>query len=490
MKLIPNFIAVTISKGLNTPLLLLETILLGRILGPEKFGQWTLLLAAATILHTVFINWTHAITIRFGCEEWAQKKSLQQTLITRLPLLVTGFLMAAIILYFPINWFNKLYTFDATLKWLVFFILLMLWLTFEAQSYLQAKGLLSLQAIITTATSAFSIVILLLSYFILKNDNLLFIIVTLTLLKLSIWLSTLLIQLKKSSFRLALPETKQIKIALQYSWPIFPSLTLGYISDWGDHIIISWFCTMEDVGIWGSSYQMMLGIISLNSIFVTVLLPWLITKYKAHEGVSQFYIDSVVPIILSFWLLALIIIITFFPIIFVLIMGNEFKEGQTVLLILSIGILTNAFSSLYGILFNLQNRLKKALVYNFVIAITNFSLSLLLIPFLGIKGAAIGTCVSYLVGHALYIWDQHRFLSIPSFKIYTLFMSACFIGFMQYLVGLDIGLRIFTGLVSIFLLIYIIRYIKSVESSLLAKVFKGFLQPLGFILHKTLIKNT
>jgi len=77
---------------------LVVTLLIGRMRGPEGLGQWSLILAAASFLHTTLINWTHVSTVRFGCEEWVATGSLHATLSARLPVLIVCPAVAGVLL--------------------------------------------------------------------------------------------------------------------------------------------------------------------------------------------------------------------------------------------------------------------------------------------------------------------------------------------------------------------------------------------------------
>lgn len=489
MKFVTDLITLALSKSINMPLLLLENILLARTLGPAGFGQWSLLLGAATLLHTLFINWTYGITIRFGCEEWIQDQSLGKTLSNRLPLLGIGLLLILFLLMIePFAWLHTLYAINGSTKILALLMVITLWFTFESQSILQAMGHFTKRAILMPLINIFSITTLLALSIIFKINDFFIVVTAITLLKLFAWGAICFQDVLRSHANLCFPSSTQIIESLQYGWPVIPSMALGYFSQWGNHVLLSWYLTFEDVGIWSAAYQLMLGIISLNGIFVTLLLPWLIARNKLSKHTPQHYLINVIPAILSFWLLLIIVIITFFPILFSLMMGSQFKGNDSTLLIIIFAIITSVFSSAYGILFNLQNRLSRSLIYSFIMIISNFSLSFILIPKIGITGAAIATSFSYVICHSLYIIDQHQFLKVSAYKVTILFVAALIIGCLQFFAGTDIWMRSYVGLGSLALLIVIIRKIDSVQSRYIEQFFSGRFIPISSLLQTVLIR--
>lgn len=490
MKITVDFIALTLSKGINTPLLLLETALIGRMLGPEGFGQWSLLLAAATLLHSVFINWTHSITLKFGSEEWLQNKSLNSTMITRLPLIVIGLLVILLLLKIqPGNWLQHFFYIKQDWAWLVLLNVLSLWLMLEAQATLQASGEFIGQAIVAPIITISSICFLLYLSYNNKTSDFIQVAIGVSLVKSISWGLVLMQRLKQAHFCWLMPSLNDIKKVFNFGWPLIPTFLLGYLSDWGDHVLLGLYCGSNDVGLWGSSYQIMLGIISLNSILVNILLPWLVKKQKTLEDTARLYLNNIIPALVSLWLLGVVVITALFPLIFYIFMGKQFQAANSILLILCVSILTNVYSSLYGILFVLQNRLKIALLYSLVMVIVNFLLSLCLIPLIGIAGAAIGTSISYLIGHMLYIWDQHRFMKVPINTIAVLFSVTLFIGFIQYIAGAELWIRLFCCLLSLGLLIVAIRKTGSIQLMFITRFFTGLLNPLGFFLKKLLVST-
>lgn len=490
MKFIADFIKLVLSKGLNTPLLLLETALIGRILGPDGFGQWSLLMATATMMHSVFLNWTHAITLRYGCEEWSQNQSLGRTYATRWPILCFALICITALLYFqPLHWLERIYLVKPALAWLILLNTLSLWLMNETQSSLQATSAFSQQALLTPTVTLLSIGLLTVIIFHVNSADLILVAAGCAMLRVMIWGAVWLKNLYSAQVMPDLPSYTEVRSALKYSWPLLPTFVLGYLSDWGDHVLLGWFCTTADVGLWGASYQIMLGVISINSVLVTLLFPWLINKQQNMSNAASYYVKDVIPVLLSFWLFIVIILVTLFPTLFKMVMGDQFKQANDILLILSFSILTNVFSNIYGILFNLQNRLRVAMLYSFIMVIINFVLSLALIPKIGLTGAAIGTSISYLIGHLLYIRDQHRFLSVPTKPIIVLFTFALISGVLQYFAGGELLTRTIACVISLFLLIVTIRKTGSIHPLVIQKVFTGILSPIGLIIERILVTN-
>ena len=93
-----NYISLTLGKLLRIPLAVLAASLLARALGPEGVGQWAMLLAVTTLLHSFLLSWTQAYNVRFGREEWTIHHRLASTWAVRGPIIAMSLGFAATLL--------------------------------------------------------------------------------------------------------------------------------------------------------------------------------------------------------------------------------------------------------------------------------------------------------------------------------------------------------------------------------------------------------
>jgi O-antigen/teichoic acid export membrane protein len=97
--------------------------------------------------------------------------------------------------------------------------------------------------------------------------------------------------------------------------------------------------------------------------------------------------------------------------------GAEFIQGQTALIILSIGYLVNALTGSVGLLLNMTRHAKFSAATVAFAALLNVCLNWLLIPKWGVNGAATATAISMIVGNIISaIWVRQK-LGIKSTAI-------------------------------------------------------------------------
>jgi O-antigen/teichoic acid export membrane protein len=161
-----------------------------------------------------------------------------------------------------------------------------------------------------------------------------------------------------------------------------------------------------------------------------------------------------------------------------------------VLAILLIAIPSSVVSSLYTVLFSVQERMGRILLYSLLLTATNLAVSVALIPLYGALGAAVGTVLSYVVGQAFYVWDQHRQLAVPALGTWTLWATGLALGLGQVAAGPGVAARVVWACVATIALVGVVRAFGCVDRRLVERLFVGRLTPVAAIINRTLIART
>lgn len=93
------------------------------------------------------------------------------------------------------------------------------------------------------------------------------------------------------------------------------------------------------------------------------------------------------------------------------ILKPEFVAGIPVFLFIMIGRLTDMYMGINGTIFSMSKKYAYDLIFTFTLVILVYVLNLLLIPKMGMAGAALGTMLSlivYNVGRAAFVWFQYK----------------------------------------------------------------------------------
>jgi O-antigen/teichoic acid export membrane protein len=461
------------------------TVVVGRLLGPQGLGEWALLVAAGTFVHTTFVNWTHASTVRFGCAEWIAGGTMRRTVSARLPLVLASTVVALMVLLFqPLDWL-RLFGIERAAVWLVAAYAASLWLTAEAQAALQALEAFHQQTVVGTIAGLGSLgAVWLVGVF--QHGNLSGIVLAIAATNGIVWGMTWAATLVRARVRLGRPTLDELRQQVRYGGPLLIAFTIGYVGTWGGHLLLRTFTTVEQVGYFGLSYQVFASIVAANGMLSTVLFPRLVANQVRSALVERRYVEESVPTLFVLWGMGMTAIVSVLPVVAILISGEQFRPAATPLIVLCAAIPGSVITSLYTSLFSLQQRHSRVLLYTCLTVSLNLAISALLIPRFGAVGAAVGVVASYAAAQIAYLVDQHRHLAISATRLALVWGAVVFFGIGQMALGAHVGWRLIWGAIAVVAIGWIARRTAAVDARLVNRLFIG-LSPIGGMLCRALV---
>lgn len=479
-----TFLLLAVGKIFVAVAALVLALLLGQALGPAAFGQWTLIIGAATMLHTALINWTHGLTVRFGRAEWAASGTLGASLSARAPLLAASLAAAALLLALqPFDWLSRGFGAGAAAPALVAIYAASLWITAEAQATLQATGRLNRQAALAPIVAAGAIAAIL----VLGGAGALSVpaaVVGVASTSLVVWGASWVASLREARVRLTAPPAAEIRRHARYAAPLWGAFVIGYLSDWGDHLLLARFMSIDVVGQFALAYQVFAFSLAAPGVIATVVLPRLIAVDTHARDAANRYVRQVIPVLFVFWVIAASFGVALLPAMITSVAGESFTAAAGILIVLCAVVPTAIVTSLYGVLFSLQERTMRQLAYGAVMTAVNLGLSLMLIPRMGAAGAALGTVASYIVAQALYMRDQHQYAVAPG--LVSIWITMLAFGAAQTAL-LTLPARLAWAVVASAATVWIARRTSAVDGPMLDRVLSGLWAPLRTGLHRLLV---
>ncbi len=392
--------------------------LLARLVAPEGLGQWALVAAATNVLHALLINWTQPASVRFGREEWTRQHTLAGSWSSRWPWLLLGGTTAILVLWvLPATRAGEFLGLTPSWRWLVIWHFVSLWLAAEVQSLLQATARFYALAALPLAATAGSLLYLWVLHARGGPTPLLMVLGGVVAASVVVWGVALVRLLRQSRAFGRSPARDGLVRTLRYGWPMIPGFVVGYLSDWGDHLLVRWYFSNREVGLFQAAYQTGMMALTLAVPLTTLLLPRLIDQSVHEPGVEGRYVTRVFPTLMACWGFASLPLAALLPDAFGLVFGPDFSESRALVSVLSLAIPGAALSQMYSTLFSLQGRLEQSVGIHVIMTLTNILGSLLLLPLLGPLGAALATAASYLISQHLYVLAQHRHLGLPNAPI-------------------------------------------------------------------------
>lgn len=187
-----------------------------------------------------------------------------------------------------------------------------------------------------------------------------------------------------------------------YALPMIPNSISWWISNSSDKFIIKMFYNTAAVGIYSAAYKIpaVVGVICNNFI-----AAWQLSSVEGFgtKQTEKFYnrIYKVFTLLITIFTGC---IIEFSQLITRFFIGEKFFEAWRYIPILMIGVLFCNASAFLGSVFTAGKATKYLFYSTSVGAIVNILLNIVLIPLIGISGAAVATAISYIIiwGYRIY----------------------------------------------------------------------------------------
>jgi O-antigen/teichoic acid export membrane protein len=238
-----------------------------------------------------------------------------------------------------------------------------------------------------------------------------------------------------SQIGFVIPRFINIKKYLQYSLPLIPYTLLRWVSESSDRYLVTYFLGLKSVGIYSAAYSFGNLIQYLVNPLQIILLPELSKLHdenKIDEIVTymsysfRYFILISLPAVFGLSALAKPLLIIFTT--------KDFLSGWIVIPIIALSGLIAGISQIFINTLFIVKKTKVPTYINFVVAILNILVNFLLIPLIGIVGAALSTLLAYffmalLCIHMSLKYFKHEFYyldiakSILSCTIMYLFVS-------------------------------------------------------------------
>lgn len=464
-----------LSRVIQLPLQIVLIMLVTRTIGPDGMGKWAMILASATLLHSVVLNWLHTATVRFGREEWLQSSTMSRTASIQVPWIIFGMLLVVLMIYYnPLNWQRVFFHLEDGWGNLILLSFFGIWFCAAANSLMQVRYVMQRVAIVPVVINLILICVLGGIFFgdIRFGDDVFVIILCLIALPAMTWFMVLCFEyLKLNIMPLSKVDWADTKSTINYAWALIPGFLIGYIAAWGDHFLLQYFFDTPAVGLFHAAYQVFIALLSITFPLITVVFTKLVGNVTKSDGEDRRFLVEVAPSLIILWGICIIPMVTILPFVFSFVVGDVYEQSVSIFTVLCIAIPSSLIASVCSPLFNVQGRIaRSAILYHGIMVVINFGIAIALIPIMGVIGAAIAMAAQYIVGHFLYYYDQYRFLKIKSVNVYFIYLIFITFSIGQAFFPYAILPRLLLAFIAISSLIWLSRYCEIVREDILYKI--------------------
>jgi len=207
-----------------------------------------------------------------------------------------------------------------------------------------------------------------------------------------------------------------LKQMLIFSLPMILNAVSWWINNSSDRIMLEYFKSTKAVGIYSIAAKMPSLLTSITIVFTQA---WVISAVNEYDTTKDetFYKKTFSGYNLLLVVFASLIILIIKPFMQIYV-GSSFTCAWKYVPYLLLGAIFLSYSSFFGAIYTSAKKSINVMLSTLLAAFVNIILNLLLIPKIGIQGAAIATMTSYLILGIYRMLDSRRY-----FKFYIDFKN-------------------------------------------------------------------
>ena len=205
-------------------------------------------------------------------------------------------------------------------------------------------------------------------------------------------------------------DKKLFKSMIRYSVILIPTTFMWWIMNFLDRVMISGMINVSESGIYAVSYKIPTILSSVSSIFMQA---WLFSAIKNNGTEDNEKYSNKIFKMLSFILIAtsLLLLILIRPI-FGIYVAPEYYVAWEYVPSLMVGHIFLTLSTFLSTSYNVGKDSGGFLRSASIGAAVNLVLNAILIPLIGVQGAAVATTISYITVFIYRLFDTRKYLKI------------------------------------------------------------------------------
>ena len=227
----------------------------------------------------------------------------------------------------------------------------------------------------------------------------------------------------RHGFRFTSPNRKIFLKYARYGLPLLPGVLASTVSLGADKYLVSYYLGLKQVGIYSACFAVSALVFFLTGPINDVLFPELSALYDMQHGESfRRRFAGVQKFVLGFAVGAAALLAAFPHETLRLVAPQDFASGSTTLAILGVQGIFMAIVLLYVVILNVRMRVWSSTIFWVVSGVAIVSIDIVLLPRLGIAGAAISQLIVTVAGAFILIgmhWKLFRETFEPAWLLQT-----------------------------------------------------------------------
>lgn len=201
-----------------------------------------------------------------------------------------------------------------------------------------------------------------------------------------------------------------MKKMLIYSIPLIPNNIIWWVTDASDKYMIAFYLGAASNGIYAVAKKIPTLLSTLHSIFFQA---WQLSAVEESESADKsIYFTNIFNILSAVMILGISFIIFVIKPVLKLLVSMDYYSAWKYIPFLLLAVAFSSFSGFLGTNYMAMKETKGIFKTTLVGAILNVVLNFALIPVLGMNGASLATCLSYVTTFFIRNYDTKRFVKI------------------------------------------------------------------------------
>lgn len=262
-------------------------------------------------------------------------------------------------------------------------------------------------------------------------------------------------------------EKKLLKEMLKYSVPLIPNALMWWIMNSLDRVMVTSMIDVEANGIYAVSYKIPAILMTITTIFNQA---WMFSAVKEKDSKDKNeYTTSVFKSLSTSVMTVSIFLLLILKILLKFYVGESFYTAWKYVPPLLVGTIFLTLGTFLSNEYTAHKDSRGFLISSTLGAIINLILNFIMIPRIGVMGAAIATCISYIVVFIFRVFDTKKYLKI-SYKKTKYFEEILLIFLASIVIYMENNFYVFNITLVLFIIIILL------EKSFWTKITKSIIK--------------
>ncbi len=205
-------------------------------------------------------------------------------------------------------------------------------------------------------------------------------------------------------------EREIYKAVTAYTLPLIPNSISWWVSNSSDKFMLKVMAGVSCVGVYSVAYKVPTLITVISSIFISAWQISAVKDFGSKESADFF--SGVYRVFSSFNIVLVSALICFSKIIGTLLYSRDFFAAWKPSMIIFFAYIFNSMSVMLGSIYTSAKKTKPIFYSTAAAALFNIAMNYFLIKACGMHGAAIATCLSYMLIWLIRLADSRRIMAL------------------------------------------------------------------------------